>query len=145
MRRNATLISIALLAGLAVGRAAAQSDDTLETLLYFRKCPLSAELQAVYERPAEVEGRSRFLTITVTDRPAAFVQCMVARRAGRQEFSLSPRLSRQARSRRHCGSDAHRAVRRLRRACGHGARHLRAVRRVYHHGLRVLSGARSRS
>jgi hypothetical protein len=78
MRRIATLLCAALLASLAVGCAAAQTDDTLETLLYFRKCPLSAELQAVYERPAEVEGRGRFLTVTVTDRPAAFVQCMIA-------------------------------------------------------------------
>ena len=78
MYRIAELFCAVLLASLAVGCAAAQSDDTLETLLYFRKCPLSSELQAVYERPAEVEGRGRFLTITVTDRPAAFVQCMIA-------------------------------------------------------------------
>jgi type III secretion system-like peptide-binding chaperone len=78
MRRTITLLCVALLGGFAMECAAAQTDDTLETLLYFRKCSLSAELQAVYERPAEVEGRARFLTITVTDRPAAFVQCRVA-------------------------------------------------------------------
>lgn len=78
MRRKAILFYAVLLASLAVGCAAAQTDDTLKTLLLFRKCPLNFELEAVYERPAEVEGRGRFLTTTVTDRPAAFVQCMVA-------------------------------------------------------------------
>jgi len=78
MRQTAKLLYAALLAGLAVGCAAAQADDTLETLLHFGKCPLNVELEAVYERPAKVEGRGRFLTLTVKDRPAAFVQCMVA-------------------------------------------------------------------
>ena len=78
MRRIAKLFCIALPVGLAIGCAGAQTDDTLETLLHFRQCLLSAELQAVYERPATVEGRARFLTVTVTERPAAFVQCMFA-------------------------------------------------------------------
>jgi len=78
MHPTIKLLCAAWLAGLAVGYAAAQTDDTLETLLHFRKCPLSAQLQAVYERPAKVEGRARFLTVTVTERPAAFVQCMIA-------------------------------------------------------------------
>ena len=78
VKRLTSLVYAALLAGLAVGCAAAQTDDTLGTLLHFRKCLLSAELQAVYERPAKAEGRGRFLTMTVTDRPVAFVQCMVA-------------------------------------------------------------------
>ncbi len=78
MHQTIKLLCLALLGGFAMGCAAAQSDDTLETLLHFRKCPLSAELEAVYKRPAEVEGRARFLTLTVTERPAAFVQCMVA-------------------------------------------------------------------
>jgi hypothetical protein len=78
MRGTIKLPCAALLAGLAVGCAAAQTDDTLETLLYFRRCELSSELQAVYERPAEVEGRGRFLTVTVTERPAVFVQCTIA-------------------------------------------------------------------
>ena len=78
MHHTIKLLCLALLGGFTMGCAAAQTDDTLETLLYFRRCELSAELQAVYERPAEAEGRGRFLTLTVTDRPAAFVQCMIA-------------------------------------------------------------------
>jgi hypothetical protein len=78
MRRAIALMCITLLAGLAAGHAAAQTADTLKELLFYRRCPLSSSLQAVYERPAKVVGRARFLTVTVTGRPAAFVQCMFA-------------------------------------------------------------------
>jgi hypothetical protein len=64
-----------LLAGLAMGRAAAQSVDTLKALLAYT-CPLAPYLRAVYQRPAKVDGRARFLTVTVTERPQAFVRCM---------------------------------------------------------------------
>jgi hypothetical protein len=74
MRRAANLLCAALLAG----HAAAQTADTLKELLFYHRCPLSSSLQAVYERPAKVVGRARFLTVTVTERPAAFVQCMIA-------------------------------------------------------------------
>lgn len=76
MRRTARLLYAALLAALAVQRAEAQPDDTLKALLHFRECPLDAELEAVYERPATADDR--FLRVRVTERPAAVVQCMVA-------------------------------------------------------------------
>ena len=75
MHRPAVLLCAAALAGLAAERVIAQADDTLETLLHFRKCPLNLYLEAVYKYPAKVEGRARFLTVTVTERTAAFVQC----------------------------------------------------------------------
>ena len=73
------LICAVLLGGVITGRGAAQSTDTLRPLLAFRQCPLTPYLRAVYERPAKVDGRARFLTVTVTERPQAFVQCMIAR------------------------------------------------------------------
>src|SRR6185437_4121455 len=75
MCRIVILICAALLAGLA-GRAVAQSPDTLKALLVY-KCPLSPYLEAVYKRPANVDGRGRFLTISAKDRPQGFVQCMI--------------------------------------------------------------------
>ena len=75
MRRKAILFCAALLAGLAAGRAVAQSPDTLKALLAFQQCPLSSYLKAVYERPAAVEGDAAFLKVSVTDRPLNYVQC----------------------------------------------------------------------
>jgi hypothetical protein len=76
MRRTAMLLCAALFVGLAAEGTAAQPADTLKELLHYRRCPLSPYLQAVYERPAKVDGRARFLTVTVTEHPQAFVQCM---------------------------------------------------------------------
>ena len=75
MHRPAVLLCAAALAGLAAERVIAQADDTLETLLHFRECPLNLYLKTMYERPARIDGHSPFLTVTVSERPAAFVRC----------------------------------------------------------------------
>jgi hypothetical protein len=87
MRRIAMLLCATLIAGPIAGHAAARTGDTLKPLLAFRQCPLAPYLKAVYERPAQVDGRARFLTVTVTERPQAFVQCMIARGDVRCEAS----------------------------------------------------------
>ncbi len=76
----AAFVAAAVLAGPCASQAAAERAETLKTLLADRQCPRALYLQAIHERPAKVDGRARFLTITVQERPQSFVQCMFAQR-----------------------------------------------------------------
>jgi hypothetical protein len=79
MSRLTTALFVVLL--IAVNRpdpANAQPTDSLKTLLRFHRCPLSPYLQAVYERPAAIAERDRFLKLSVRDRPRNYVRCQFA-------------------------------------------------------------------
>lgn len=77
-RLIAAVFAAALAIGIPPAQTAAQTADTLKTLLAFRQCPLSLYLQGIYERPAAVKGDASFLKISVEDRPLNHVRCRFA-------------------------------------------------------------------
>ena len=72
------MLLLAVISGLLPGPAVAQPADTLNELLAAERCPLSAQLKAVYERPSAFKERDRFLVVSVKIRPQNYVQCMFA-------------------------------------------------------------------
>ena len=81
MTRRIGYLAVALAAGISAVSAAAQNSETLKELLHFQQCPLAPLLRAVYTRPAKVDGRARFTTVTVMARPQSYVQCLFTDRA----------------------------------------------------------------
>lgn len=69
--------AFATLLGVALGfeRGGAQASASLQELLAFRRCPLAAELRAVYERPLSPEAGRQFVAVRVKSVPHSYVRC----------------------------------------------------------------------
>ena len=62
----------------SIGIALAQPSTKPKTLPEMQRCMLSERLKAVYTHPSLFKDRDRFVIVSVTGRPQAYVQCLFA-------------------------------------------------------------------
>ena len=80
------VIAVLLAMALCPGRAGAQAAASLQELLAFRRCPLAANLKAVYERPAWPEAGRQFVAVRVEGAPHSYVRCRIGGRRDPQLY-----------------------------------------------------------
>jgi hypothetical protein len=67
-----------VLSAASIGIAAAQPSAKPKTLPETQRCMVAEQLKAVYTHPSLFKDRDRFVIVSVTGRPQAYVQCLFA-------------------------------------------------------------------